>query len=112
MIDARPDFSVQSSDFRMEVSFGAVMNHINNFMHPQAILVDGSETEEMMFLKIVREKTSALGRVLIELPANPEQSLTWITRLDSASLSGMWQSSVHIHAKLTNKLGTKSTSTS
>lgn len=86
--DARPDFSEQSSDFRMEVSCAAGFNHINSFVHPQATLIDGSGEEELFFMKGLKLKANNLGRTVIELPDKAEQTLRWITLLDSASLSG------------------------
>ena len=86
--DGRPDFSIQSTDYRMEVSCSAGLNHINNFVHPQAVFIDGAGQEEQYFLKGVRERANSLERTLIELPDNAEQTLMWITRLDSAALSG------------------------
>jgi hypothetical protein len=73
----------------MEVSSSAGFNHINKFVHPQATFIDGSGQEEVWFLKGVKQKASRVGRTVIELPENAEQNLMWITRLDSASLSGM-----------------------
>jgi len=73
----------------MEVSTSAGFNHINNFVHPQATLIDGSGEEELFFLKGLRNRASSLGRTVIELPDNAEQYLMWVTLLDSAALSGM-----------------------
>jgi hypothetical protein len=87
--DGRPDYSTDSSDFRMEVSMSAALNHINNFMHPQAVIIDNSGMEDEFLLKAFRERAPNLGCTLIELPRNTEQILMWITRLDSASLKCM-----------------------
>ncbi|TAQ84201.1 hypothetical protein B7494_g7473 [Chlorociboria aeruginascens] len=95
--DGRPDLSVESSDFRMEVSCSAGLNHINTFMHPQAILVDGTPgAEDQFFLNGFRSRAQGLGRTLIELPPNAEQNLMWITRLDSAALSAWTKVTVDI----------------
>ncbi|KFY33676.1 hypothetical protein V494_07419 [Pseudogymnoascus sp. VKM F-4513 (FW-928)] len=75
MHDARPDFGPESSDFRMEVSSAAALGHINNYMHPRAVIVDNSGTEEEYFLVGIRERSVELGRTLIELPYNAEQSM-------------------------------------
>ncbi|OBT68630.1 hypothetical protein VE03_01664 [Pseudogymnoascus sp. 23342-1-I1] len=88
MHDARPDYGPESTDFRMEVSSGAALGHINNYMHPQAVIVDNSGTEEEYFLIGIRDRSIELGRTLIELPDNAEQRLMWLTRLDSWSLNG------------------------
>lgn len=87
-LDARPDFGPESSDFRMEVSCGAALGHINTHMHPQAVIVDNSGMEEKYFLAAMKTRSATLEKTLIELPANAEQNLMWITRLDSASLNG------------------------
>ncbi|KAI9052967.1 hypothetical protein LZ554_003238 [Drepanopeziza brunnea f. sp. 'monogermtubi'] len=94
--DARPDYSVQSSDFRMEVSTKAAFNHINTYIHPQATIVDGSGEEESWFLKALGDRAVALGRTVIELPENVEKNLMWITLLDSSSLSAWNQVSIDI----------------
>jgi hypothetical protein len=88
--DARPDYSLQSSDYRMEVSSSAAFNHINTYIHPQASIIDLSGEEEAWFLKGIKDRASTLGRTIIELPKNAEQNLMWITLLDSASLSGRY----------------------
>ncbi|TVY44322.1 hypothetical protein LSUB1_G001294 [Lachnellula subtilissima] len=94
--DARPDFSVQSSDFRMEVSTFAGFNHINTFVHPQATFIDGSGEEEPFFLKGLKSRAASLQRTVIELPDNAEQYLMWVTLLDSASLSAWNKVSIDI----------------
>ena len=86
--DARPDFSVHSTDYRMEVSCSAGFNHINNFVHPQATFIDASGEEELFFLKGLKDRANSLGRTVIELPETAEQTMMWTTLLDSASLSG------------------------
>ncbi len=68
--DARPDFSVQSTDYRMEVSAAAALGHINTFMHPQAVIVDNSGQEDPYFISAMRERAALLGKTLIELPPN------------------------------------------
>lgn len=70
----------------MEVSSSAALGHIDNYMHPQAVIIDNSGIEDEFFLKAFRERASLLGKTLIELPDDAEQSLRWITRLDSSSL--------------------------
>lgn len=72
----------------MEISTGAGFNHVNNFVHPQATLIDGSGDEEPFFLKGLRSRAVGLGRTVIELPPDVEQNMMWLTLLDSASLSG------------------------
>lgn len=99
--DARPDYSTISTDFRMGVSSSAALNHINNYMHPQAVIIDASDDENDFFLRAFREKTNALDISLIELPKNAEQDLMWLTRLDHASLQA-WNTvniDILIHAQ-------------
>jgi hypothetical protein len=86
-VDGRPDFSIHSTDFRMEVAVSAAFNHINTFVHPQATFVDDSGEEEIWFLKGIKDRAGAAGRTVIDLPENAEQNLMWITMLDSVSLS-------------------------
>lgn len=88
--DGRPDFLIESSDYRMEVSQSACLGHITNFMHPQAVIIDNSGVEDAFFLKAFKERAPALARTLIELPVNVDESLRWIARLDSASLKGIF----------------------
>lgn len=86
MVDARPDYGPESTNVRMGVSISAALGHINNYMHPQAIIVD-TKHEEHFFLDSISAKSSALQRTLICLPPRTDQSMLWLTRLDSASLS-------------------------
>ncbi|CAG8977978.1 hypothetical protein HYALB_00001859 [Hymenoscyphus albidus] len=85
--DARPDFSLESSDHRMEVSVSAAFNHINTYIHPQATFLDKSGEEEPFMFKGLKPRAVSNGRTVIELPAHTEQNLMWLTMLDSASLS-------------------------
>jgi hypothetical protein len=86
LVDSRPDFLLESSDFRMEASSSAALGHIDTFMHPQVVIIDNSGIEDLWFMKAMRDRTSLIGKTLIELPGDVEQSLRWITRLDSWSL--------------------------
>lgn len=56
-------------------------------MHPQAVIVD-SEAEEPLFLKSAHEQAAKMGlpAPIIELPAGAEDRLSWLTKLDAASL--------------------------
>lgn len=102
-LDARPDYSLQSSDFRMEVSCSAGFNHINAFVHPQAVLIDASGDEDDFLLSAFRTRANVLDRTLIELPKNIEQNLMWIVQLDSAALSGKYISEEGNCFRLANK---------
>ncbi|KAG0652963.1 hypothetical protein D0Z07_0477 [Hyphodiscus hymeniophilus] len=94
--DARPDFSVHSTDYRMEVSCSAGFNHINTFVHPQATFIDASGQEELFFIRGLKDRANNLGRTIIELPENAEQTLMWTTLLDSSSLKAWNQVSIDI----------------
>ncbi|KAG9229149.1 hypothetical protein BJ875DRAFT_475684 [Amylocarpus encephaloides] len=94
--DARADFAMQSTEFRMQVSTSAAFNHINNFVHPQATLLDGSGEEEAFLMKGLKPRAINLGRTIIELPETAEQNLMWLTLLDSASLSAWNKATVDI----------------
>jgi hypothetical protein len=59
------------------------------FMHPQAIIIDGTNTEESFFLRGMRKQASQLKTTVIDLPEDAGRRLGWIAKLDSASLSGM-----------------------
>ena len=85
-VDARPDYSRWSSDFRMEASVNAALGHIHSFMHPQVYIID--DGDELFFVKQIRTKGLETGKSIIELPTDAASRLMWITRLDSGSLRG------------------------
>lgn len=86
IIDARPDFSAESSDFRMEISSSAALSHINSYIDPQAVIIDCSKNEDAIFLRAFRERAAILDITLIEVPTDVSRNLMWLTRLDSLSL--------------------------
>ena len=90
--DARPDFSRWSSDFRMEVSVTAGLEHIQTFIHPQIIIIDDPSREDDFFVRAVRSKVMDLDKSLIELPKDATKTMMWMTRLDSGSLAGLCHS--------------------
>ncbi|KAL0944659.1 uncharacterized protein CTRU02_202546 [Colletotrichum truncatum] len=94
--DARADFSSLSTDARLELSTVRALRHMNTFMHPQAILIDGSEDELIPFLKGIRQEAKQLKIPLIELPSDASKHLSWLSKLDSASLAAWNQISVDI----------------
>lgn len=65
------------------------VDHINNYMHPQAMIIDASGLEEDYFLTSMRKQAPDSGIPLIELPENSVTQLAWISKLDSSSLAGM-----------------------
>ncbi|KAL7627483.1 hypothetical protein AAE478_001676 [Parahypoxylon ruwenzoriense] len=84
--DARPDYAQISTDDRMENAVFRAFHHIYNYMHPQAILVDGSSDEEPFFLRAAQQHMNAKKNTLIELPRKSAKRLEWITKLDSQAL--------------------------
>ena len=84
--DGRPDFSVYSTDYRMEVSVRASLGHITSVMKPRVVLVDSPEREDTFFTTGMKDKTRDLGLPLIELPVNAAEHLQWISKLDGSSL--------------------------
>ncbi|KAI0968956.1 hypothetical protein F4678DRAFT_175013 [Xylaria arbuscula] len=87
--DARPDYAGISSDRRLEKSVLRGFHHINTYMHPQAIITDGSSNEEAYFTRGLKQHIKLTKTSLIELPRFAPKSLDWITRLDSTALR-MW----------------------
>lgn len=94
--DARPDYSRWSSDFRMEVSVAASMEHIHTFIHPQVIIIDDPSREDKFFVSALRSKAMDIGRGIIELPPDALENMMWLTRLDSGSLAGMLCRSLYL----------------
>ncbi|EOA87071.1 uncharacterized protein SETTUDRAFT_89589 [Exserohilum turcica Et28A] len=84
--DARPDYTEYSTDARAESAVKGAMAHINSFLHPQAAIIDDSSSENAFFVRGMTSKTDALQMALIQVPKDKLQDLTWVTRLDSASL--------------------------
>lgn len=72
----------------MEHGVFRAFHHINTHMHPQAIIVDGSNKEEGFFIRAARQQSKLAGNTLIELPRETLKSLLWMTKLDSAALKG------------------------
>jgi len=94
--DARSDYSEYSTDRRAEVAVGGAMKHVNEFMHPQAIIMDDSSVEDAFFTRAMRGKAKAFGCVLIEVPSGRYEEFLWVTRLDSGSLSNWFKPNIDI----------------
>lgn len=77
-----------------KLTFTPWTDYVNLYMHPQAIFVDSTSDEEEFFLLGVRDQVRGTSSALIELPRGPGESLAWVTKLDSASLS-VWDK-VHV----------------
>ncbi|KAH6659361.1 hypothetical protein BKA67DRAFT_652593 [Truncatella angustata] len=83
--NARTEHAAIMTDERMEYAAFRAFHHIFMWMHPQAVIVDGSGWEEYFFTKAAAAHAKATGSTLIELPYS-SQSLLWMTKLDSRSL--------------------------
>lgn len=57
-------------------------------MHPQAIIIDSSGTEEKYFLSGVRDEIQSMAATLIELPERPGKRFSWLSKLDASALAG------------------------
>ncbi|CAK7221144.1 hypothetical protein SCUCBS95973_004396 [Sporothrix curviconia] len=106
--DARPDFASISTDERMENSVDVAMTHIQLYMHPQAIIIDGTNAEEAYLQAGMRTFAKTSQTSLLELPKRGAHRLAWLTKLDSASLSN-WNKInidilVHAHAGASGSL--------
>ncbi|OBS19330.1 hypothetical protein FPOA_11054 [Fusarium poae] len=85
--DARTDYASTSSEMRLKLATLRAFYYINNFMHPQAIIVDSTFAEDDYFLKAARDQIPGTKSALIELPDRPEIRLAWISKLDALALS-------------------------
>lgn len=94
--DARCDHSEQSTDIRVESAIAGAMKHINDYMHPQAIIMDDSTIEDEIFTRVMRKRSQDLGRPLIEIPAGSYEQFMWVTRLDSGSLASWFRPNINI----------------
>ncbi|KAL5115106.1 hypothetical protein ACEQ8H_007021 [Pleosporales sp. CAS-2024a] len=89
--DARPDFLEYSSDARAQAAVAEGLVHIQSMVHPQAVIVDDSLSEDDHFVRGIRSQTAVLDVTLIEVPKGKWEKFMWITRLDAASLR-QWHS--------------------
>ena len=94
--DARSDYSESSSAKRAEVAVLGAMKHINDFMHPQAIIMDDANLEDEFFTRAMRKRAKDLRRTLIEVPDGKYEDFLWMTRLDSASLANWHRLTIDI----------------
>ncbi|RFU74523.1 glycosyltransferase 2 [Trichoderma arundinaceum] len=65
----------------------SLLDYINIYMHPQAIVVDTSTTEENYFLSGLRDEVRATESTLIELPERSGKRLSWFSKLDASALA-------------------------
>lgn len=94
--DARGDYAEYSSDSRLEASVRGAMKHVNDFMHPQAIITDDSAVEDSGFTIAMRAMAKTMRRALIEIPDGRYEDWLWMTRLDSASLANWFRPTVDV----------------
>ncbi|KAM0261697.1 hypothetical protein ACHAQJ_002149 [Trichoderma viride] len=85
--DARPDHSTTATESRMVLSVVRALYYINLYMHPQAIIIDSSTTEESYFLSGIRDEIRSTESALIELPERPGQRFSWLSKLDASALA-------------------------
>ncbi|EME78800.1 uncharacterized protein MYCFIDRAFT_168119 [Pseudocercospora fijiensis CIRAD86] len=84
--DARGDYAEFSSDARAESAVRGALKHIQDYMHPQVIIMDDSNKEEAYFTKAMRFKAEAMDKPLIEIPSGKYANWLWMTKLSAASL--------------------------
>ncbi|KAI6417053.1 hypothetical protein MCOR21_011160 [Pyricularia oryzae] len=85
--DARPDNSAKSTDARLAEAVKKAVAHITHFMNPQVIIVDNYVAEETYFMETMKNHITTQETTLIEMPLNGLEKLSWMTKLDSASLA-------------------------
>ncbi|POS81412.1 hypothetical protein DHEL01_v200199 [Diaporthe helianthi] len=108
--DARVELPSTSSDERFAKSIERALYHINNYMHPQAIVVDSSGAEEPLLLQSIQNQANRMeiGQAVVELPGYAVDRLSWISKLDSQSLAHWNKFSVdilvHAHAGASGSL--------
>ncbi|KAH0496974.1 hypothetical protein TgHK011_004312 [Trichoderma gracile] len=85
--DARPDHSTTATEPRMALSVARALYYMSVYMHPQAIIIDSSSTEENYFLSGVRDEIRSMEAALIELPERPGKRFTWLSKLDASALA-------------------------
>ncbi|ELQ34320.1 hypothetical protein OOU_Y34scaffold00773g33 [Pyricularia oryzae Y34] len=87
--DARPDNSAKSTDARLAEAVKKAVAHITHFMNPQVIIVDNYVAEETYFMETMKNHITTQETTLIEMPLNGLEKLSWMTKLDSASLADL-----------------------
>ncbi|KAF2103585.1 hypothetical protein NA57DRAFT_64065 [Rhizodiscina lignyota] len=94
--DARPDYAEYSTDLRAETGAVFAFKSINDFMHPQVLITDQLEQEDVFFQHSVKKAVQGQGHPLIQIPEGGVDKLMWMTRLDSESLKAWHKVSVDI----------------
>ncbi|KIV99568.1 uncharacterized protein PV09_08746 [Verruconis gallopava] len=94
--DARPNYASYSSEVRAEASVASAMEHIQEYMHPQVVIMDDSSLEDPWLTRQVRTKSAKHGWPVIELPAGASERLHWLARLDAQALRAFHKTRVDI----------------
>lgn len=94
--DARGDYCEYSTDERARYSVAGAMKHIQDFMHPQAVIVDDEELEDDFFVRAMKKKMADYGKTMIQIPAGRYEDFLWMTRLDSGSLASWHRPSIEV----------------
>ena len=63
------------------------LEHIHLWLHPQVYIVESEENEDMPFSKSIKQHAQRHDAPFIRLSPNALQTMRWMTRLDTASLS-------------------------
>ena len=94
--DARPNWAPYSSDLRTESSIASALEHIQDFMHPQVVIMDDSSLEDQYFTRQLRIKAAKHEWPIIELPAGSSEKLHWLSRLDAPALRAFHKTTIAI----------------
>jgi hypothetical protein len=94
--DGRADFAEYSTAKRAELSTLAAFKQINEFVNPQAIVVDGGKQEESFFTTVMRQRAEDYAKTLIAIPEKRYDDFLWMTRLDADSLENWFKPTIDI----------------
>lgn len=72
-------------------------DHINTYMHPQAVIIDATEREDEAFVSGFQDQIRGTGASLIELPDRANVRFSWLTKLDASALAGKFHVSIQRH---------------
>ncbi|UKZ73913.1 hypothetical protein TrVFT333_001567 [Trichoderma virens FT-333] len=86
-IDKGCPLIVHATEARMSLSVARALYYINLYMHPQAIIIDSTATEEHYFLSGIRDEVRGMESTLIELPERPGTRFSWLSKLDASALA-------------------------
>lgn len=89
--DGRPDHAEDSTGPRMQLSVTGAMGHIQNYMHPRAVITADAEDENVFFTAGLGRSVRQFALTHIEIPKAKPETLAWLARLDAGSLNA-WHS--------------------